>query len=134
MDSASVPSGPAARSKLAAVRPLDSTSSSFWLSPWTLSIAARVVVALVAERTYASPDEFWQGPEVAHRLVWGNGFLCVPATPDNTHSFDPRLNLPPFPHPHHPNHPAAARGSGLTTPASAAGPTLSSLPSWATGR
>ena len=25
--------------------------------------------------TYAVPDEYWQGPEVAHRLVFGRGFL-----------------------------------------------------------
>ncbi|KAI8060158.1 Alg9-like mannosyltransferase family-domain-containing protein [Gongronella butleri] len=26
-------------------------------------------------RTYDNPDEYWQGPEVAHRLVFGQGYL-----------------------------------------------------------
>lgn len=26
-------------------------------------------------RTFFSPDEYWQGPEVAHRLVFGTGIL-----------------------------------------------------------
>ena len=34
----------------------------------------RVANALVV-KTYFNPDEFWQGPEVAHRLAFGYGFL-----------------------------------------------------------
>ncbi len=25
--------------------------------------------------TYAAPDELWQAPEVAHKLVFGNGYM-----------------------------------------------------------
>lgn len=28
--------------------------------------------------TFFTPDEYWQGPEVAHTLVFGAGLLCVP--------------------------------------------------------
>ena len=28
-------------------------------------------------RTFFSPDEYWQSTEVAHRLVFGYGYLCV---------------------------------------------------------
>ncbi len=36
----------------------------------------RIVNAL-ALTTYWNPDEFWQGPEVAHRLAFGYGYLYV---------------------------------------------------------
>lgn len=29
------------------------------------------VLCVLANRTAFAPDEFWQGPEVAHRLVFG---------------------------------------------------------------
>jgi phosphatidylinositol glycan class B len=29
----------------------------------------------VLTRTYAAPDEHWQAPEVAHRLVFGSGYM-----------------------------------------------------------
>ena len=29
------------------------------------------VICVLANRTAFAPDEFWQGPEVAHRLVFG---------------------------------------------------------------
>jgi phosphatidylinositol glycan class B len=38
------------------------------------SFATRLLWALLTD-TYASPDEYWQGPEVAHRLVFGAGAL-----------------------------------------------------------
>jgi len=40
--------------------------------PWVLGI--RVLNALVV-RTYFTPDEYWQGPEVAHHAVFGFGHL-----------------------------------------------------------
>ncbi len=40
--------------------------------PWALSLSARLLVAATTW-TYAAPDEYWQGPEVAHRMVWGSG-------------------------------------------------------------
>jgi hypothetical protein len=58
------------------------------LMPWklragTLHIVWQRCVALAALRlinalllcTYTTPDEYWQGPEVAHRLVFGYGYL-----------------------------------------------------------
>ncbi len=46
-------------------------------TPLRIALAVRILQA-IATRTYASPDEYWQGPEVAHRLVWGTGYSCVP--------------------------------------------------------
>ena len=43
-----------------------------WLFVTLLSL--RLANSLIV-RTYFSPDEYWQGPEVAHRLVFGTGFL-----------------------------------------------------------
>lgn len=37
-------------------------------------IAVRIA-AVFLTRTYASPDEYWQGPEIAHKLVFGIGFV-----------------------------------------------------------
>lgn len=34
----------------------------------------RLLNALLV-RTYFNPDEYWQGPEVAHRVAFGYGFL-----------------------------------------------------------
>ena len=38
------------------------------------TLAFRVLNAVVL-CTYWNPDEFWQGPEVAHRLAFGYGYL-----------------------------------------------------------
>lgn len=46
--------------------------------PWRLLITAVVIVRLstvLLTQTYASPDEYWQGPEIAHKLVFGIGFV-----------------------------------------------------------
>lgn len=43
---------------------------------WAAVLAFRAWNALVV-RTSFNPDEYWQGPEVAHRLVFGYGHLCV---------------------------------------------------------
>ena len=32
------------------------------------------VLAALSVRTYFNPDEYWQGPEVAHRLAFGFGY------------------------------------------------------------
>jgi len=40
------------------------------------TVLFRVVNAAVV-CTYFNPDEFWQGPEVAHRLAFGYGYLYV---------------------------------------------------------
>jgi len=42
--------------------------------PFIACFAFRVVNALVV-RTFFNADEFWQGPEVAHRIAYGYGFL-----------------------------------------------------------
>ena len=42
-----------------------------WLLPSLLAL--RVVGSLLVG-TYFNPDEYWQGPEVAHRMVFGYGF------------------------------------------------------------
>lgn len=49
-----------------------SSLHSFYL--WVTLAAFRVVNAWTV-RTYFNPDEYWQGPEVAHRLVFGSGYL-----------------------------------------------------------
>lgn len=43
-----------------------------------VALVFRVCNALLT-RAYAPPDEYWQATEVAHRLVFGNGFMCVRA-------------------------------------------------------
>lgn len=43
---------------------------------WKRSLSAIFVVrfmSVVLTQTYASPDEYWQGPEIAHKLVYGIG-------------------------------------------------------------
>lgn len=45
----------------------------FWRL-FTFFASLRVVGALVL-RTYYNPDEYWQGPEVAHWLIFGTGHL-----------------------------------------------------------
>lgn len=48
----------------------------FWL--WVLVACWRVLLAVYV-RTSFDPDEYWQGPEVAHRLVFGcesSSFVC----------------------------------------------------------
>lgn len=37
-------------------------------------LVLRVLNSLVV-RTFFNPDEYWQGPEVAHHMVWGVGHL-----------------------------------------------------------
>lgn len=52
-----------------------SPSSSLPSFPlWLALLAFRVVNAWIV-RTYFNPDEYWQGPEVAHNLVFGSGYL-----------------------------------------------------------
>jgi GPI mannosyltransferase 3 len=41
---------------------------------WALSSAVRLL-SWWCVRTYFNPDEYWQGPEVAHHLVFGTGYL-----------------------------------------------------------
>ena len=43
---------------------------------WAAVVAFRLWNALFV-RTFFSPDEYWQSTEVAHRLVFGYGHLCV---------------------------------------------------------
>lgn len=43
--------------------------TAFWKA-----LLVRVVIASV-QHTIMSPDEVFQGPEVAHRLAFGYGFL-----------------------------------------------------------
>lgn len=38
---------------------------------WVLLVACWRVLLAVCVRTSFDPDEYWQGPEVAHRLVFG---------------------------------------------------------------
>ena len=49
-----------------------------------LIVAFRVLNALCVQ-TYFVPDEYWQGPEVAHRLVFGYG-LPVSLPPPAPHA------------------------------------------------
>lgn len=39
-------------------------------SIFLVCLAARIVMALTL-RTAFAPDEYWQGPEVAHRMIFG---------------------------------------------------------------
>ena len=55
---------------------------------WGL-IAFRSVQALVISTSFA-PDEFWQGPEVAHRLVTSERAALRPVAPARTHHTSPR--------------------------------------------
>jgi hypothetical protein len=41
------------------------------------SIIVRLIFATTIATAFA-PDEFWQGPEVAHRLVFGYGVASSP--------------------------------------------------------
>ena len=41
---------------------------------WAFVLTFRVANALVVD-TYFNPDEFWQGPEIAHNIVFGYGHL-----------------------------------------------------------
>jgi len=45
----------------------------WWLAPrWVLALSALArLLAAPLTRTYAAPDELWQGPEVAHGLAFG---------------------------------------------------------------
>jgi len=61
--------------------PPSSSSSFFFFSSslpsfslWLALVAFRVVNAWTV-RTYFNPDEYWQGPEVAHKLVFDSGYL-----------------------------------------------------------
>lgn len=45
----------------------------YYRHPVVFAVAIRLLTALFTS-TYANPDEYWQGPEIAHKLVWGNGF------------------------------------------------------------
>lgn len=40
---------------------------------WAPLFVLRACVA-AATHTYFVPDEYWQGPEVAHSLVFGEGY------------------------------------------------------------
>ncbi|GJP35396.1 hypothetical protein CLOM_g19907 [Closterium sp. NIES-68] len=40
-----------------------------------LALLAFRLINSLAVQTYFNPDEFWQGPEVAHRMVFGYGYL-----------------------------------------------------------
>ncbi|CAI5476510.1 unnamed protein product [Closterium sp. Yama58-4] len=40
-----------------------------------LALLAFRLLNSLAVQTYFNPDEFWQGPEVAHRMVFGYGYL-----------------------------------------------------------
>lgn len=53
-----------------------SSSGRSLVAPALLLVLFRVLDAL-SLRTYFNPDEYWQGPEVAHKLVFGVGLLCV---------------------------------------------------------
>jgi phosphatidylinositol glycan class B len=37
--------------------------------------AALRLLSALAIRTYAAPDEHWQAPELAHKLVFGTGYV-----------------------------------------------------------
>ena len=50
------------------------TSKRSFVLPALALVLFRVLDA-VSLRTYFNPDEFWQGPEVAHKLVFGVGLL-----------------------------------------------------------
>ena len=48
---------------------LDASADSKKL--YLICLAVRLFVALVFTNTYHKPDEFFQGPEVAHHMVFG---------------------------------------------------------------
>lgn len=64
------PSRPSATMILAPASPLTMSYSFYTLL--ALFIAFRLFCAALVQ-TYSNPDEFWQAPEVAHSLVYGNG-------------------------------------------------------------
>lgn len=36
-------------------------------------LVVRLILCLCLMRNYDHPDEYWQGPEIAHKLAYGNG-------------------------------------------------------------
>lgn len=43
---------------------------------FAVALVLRLLNTLLV-RTYAAPDEHWQAPELAHKLVFGVGYVCV---------------------------------------------------------
>jgi GPI mannosyltransferase 3 len=43
--------------------------------PLMLGVVAFRAINSLAVRTYFNPDEYWQGPEIAHWLVFRRGHL-----------------------------------------------------------
>lgn len=37
-------------------------------------ILLRTILCLVLVRNYDHPDEYWQGPEIAHKIYYGYGY------------------------------------------------------------
>jgi phosphatidylinositol glycan class B len=56
----------------ATVQPSSTTSSLTFI--FVICFLFRLLNAFYT-RTYDNPDEYWQGQEVAHELVFGNGYL-----------------------------------------------------------
>jgi hypothetical protein len=54
--------------------PTRSYSSPRLRNVFLLCLAFRSVVALVGQKTFFQPDEFYQSLEPAHRMVWGTGY------------------------------------------------------------
>ncbi len=52
---------------------IDEVKATVFKNTWKL-ILFRIINALIVD-TYFNPDEFWQGPEVAHNMVFGYGHL-----------------------------------------------------------
>ena len=45
--------------------------------PWVSWLLVLRLVNSLCVQTWFTADEYWQGPEVAHRLVFGTGALYV---------------------------------------------------------
>lgn len=54
---------------------MGSCSRSLGYPALALALVLVRVLNALSLRTYFNPDEYWQGPEVAHKLVFGVGLL-----------------------------------------------------------
>ncbi|CAI5520807.1 unnamed protein product [Closterium sp. Naga37s-1] len=76
-----------------------------------LALLAFRLLNSVAVQTYFNPDEFWQGPEVAHRMVFGCRCRCSAAHAAKAALADLRLYT--LTHRLFPSHPSAAAWADL---------------------
>ena len=37
-------------------------------------VTLKIIVVVLFLKTYDHPDEYWQGPEIAHKIFYGYGY------------------------------------------------------------